>query len=132
MENVFQWIPAVDELLENERIRQFQNLPRVLVVDSIRAVLAEHRRILRQTADKYPDPDHLREAIMKDVISRIRRSAQPVFRPVINGTGIVLHTNLGRAVLSQAAREAVDLATKGYSNLELNLDLGQRGSRYAT
>jgi len=131
VENVFQWIPAVDELLENERIRQFQNLPRVLVVDSIRAVLAEHRRILRQTADKYPDPDHLREAIMKDVISRIRRSAQPVFRPVINGTGIVLHTNLGRAVLSQAAREAVDLATKGYSNLELNLDLGQRGSRYA-
>ncbi|MCP4420239.1 MAG: L-seryl-tRNA(Sec) selenium transferase [Chloroflexi bacterium] len=53
----------------------------------------------------------------------------PTLRPVINGTGVIVHTNLGRAPLSNAARKAIDNAAQGYSTLEYNIDNGQRGSR---
>ena len=55
----------------------------------------------------------------------------PSLRPVINATGVVLHTNLGRAPLSEAARDAMARVGRGYSNLEFDLESGERGSRYA-
>jgi L-seryl-tRNA(Ser) seleniumtransferase len=55
---------------------------------------------------------------------------QPTLRPLINATGVIIHTNLGRAPLSQAARRAVEQLTVGYNNLEYDLDAGGRGSRY--
>ena len=57
-------------------------------------------------------------------------SARPRLRRVINATGVIVHTNLGRAPLAQAAREAVARAAEGYGNLELDLDTGARGSRH--
>jgi L-seryl-tRNA(Ser) seleniumtransferase len=65
-----------------------------------------------------------------DLLDRARRHLAPSLRPVINATGVILHTNLGRAPLAAAAREAVDRAAAGYSNLELDLDSGERGSRH--
>jgi len=60
----------------------------------------------------------------------LEASTQPTLRPVINATGVVLHTNLGRAPLSDAVLEAMRAVGEGYSNLEFDLAAGERGSRY--
>ncbi len=64
------------------------------------------------------------------MVERLRLATRPTLRPVINATGVVIHTNLGRALLSDAARAAMDVAGADYNNLEYDLDAGQRGSRY--
>ncbi|HEU4977701.1 MAG TPA: L-seryl-tRNA(Sec) selenium transferase, partial [Solirubrobacteraceae bacterium] len=66
-----------------------------------------------------------------DLVERARARLRPSLRRVLNATGVVVHTNLGRAPLAQAARAAVARAAEGYSNLELDLDAGERGSRHA-
>ena len=62
---------------------------------------------------------------------RARAAQRPSLRRVLNATGVIVHTNLGRAPLAAAAREAVARAAEGYSNLEWDLDGGARGSRHA-
>ena len=58
------------------------------------------------------------------------RRLRPTLRPAINATGVIVHTNLGRAPLSAEARAAMDAVALGYSNLEYDLEAGKRGSRY--
>ncbi|HEV7883644.1 MAG TPA: hypothetical protein VGO81_08740, partial [Solirubrobacteraceae bacterium] len=65
-----------------------------------------------------------------DLVARARERLRPHLRRVLNATGVVVHTNLGRAPLSAQAREAVARAAEGYSNLELDLRSGTRGSRH--
>lgn len=131
LENIYQWIPAVDELLLAPQIKKINGVPRIIILDCIRGVLGGYRRSLNKTKDQYLNPGELKDAIIKDVLAEINNKAKPSLRPVINATGIVLHTNLGRAVLSEAACQAIDFVAAGYCNLELNLDSGERGSRYA-
>lgn len=131
MENVYQWIPAVDELLLNQQIKDVHGVPRMVILDCIRGVLGRYRQHLGMTKDQYHNPIELKEAILKDILEEINRRSKPLLRPVINATGVVLHTNLGRSVLSEAARQSIDFVAAGYSNLELNLDSGERGSRYS-
>ncbi|MEW6308980.1 MAG: L-seryl-tRNA(Sec) selenium transferase [Bacillota bacterium] len=71
------------------------------------------------------------QAVATDALHRLQRLRDLSLRPVINATGIVLHTNLGRAVLAAAATEAVGRAAAAYTNLEYDLDAGERGSRQA-
>ena len=71
------------------------------------------------------------EELCAQVLRKLERSAFDMLVPVINGTGILLHTNLGRAPLAAAAFEAMRSAGSGYSNLEYDLSEGRRGSRYA-
>lgn len=71
------------------------------------------------------------EELCEQVLRKLERSASDMLVPVINGTGILLHTNLGRAPLAATALEAIGTAGAGYSNLEYDLDEGRRGSRYA-
>lgn len=71
------------------------------------------------------------EALAADLIGRLDRDALELLVPVINGTGILLHTNLGRAPLAQAAFDAMRETGAGYSNLEYDVHEGRRGSRYA-
>ena len=126
-------LPAVDELLHRPPIQSLLKIhSRPLVVDSIRKVLGEKRRtILRGGAEEATataglTPDQWTEAVEQEVAAAFR----PSLRPVINATGVVLHTNLGRAPLSaEALRNVVEIAG-GYSNLELSLESGERGSRY--
>jgi L-seryl-tRNA(Ser) seleniumtransferase len=131
MENIFKWIPAVDELLLNPKIQEIHGVPRMVILDCIRKVLNSYRERLKMTQAQYQSAAELKADIINEINAEINRRVQPSLKPVINGTGVVLHTNLGRAVLSNKARQAVDKVAAGYANLELNLTSGKRGSRYA-
>ena len=97
------------------------------VVEAARQVLdAVRQGILEGTLQQLPSRQELVEQVRKCV----RRNARPSLRRVINGTGILLHTNLGRACLSEKAVQAAAEAARGYSNLEYDIEAGQRGSRY--
>jgi L-seryl-tRNA(Ser) seleniumtransferase len=115
-------LPAVHAVLERPRVRELlDQTPRNVVLDAIRAVLHESR-----AAGAQPNEDALDAAIAAEVA----RKTQPSLRPVFNATGVVLHTNLGRAPLARAAIEAIARTAGGSSNLEYDLARGERGSRY--
>ncbi len=115
-------LPAVHIVLERPRIRELlDQAPRSVVLDAVRAVLHESR-----SASAPPNEDAMDAAIEAEVARR----TQPSLRPVFNATGVVLHTNLGRAPLARAAIEAIARTAGGSSNLEYDLARGERGSRY--
>src|SRR6478672_3753630 len=115
-------LPSVSAVLDKEEIQSLLTQhPRAIVVDAIRDVIDEMRS---------SGPIAL-EALIEGVRARVTTLSQPTLRPVINATGIVLHTNLGRAPLPDAAINAVTMIAGGYTNLEYDLDEGRRGSRYS-
>jgi len=129
MNELLRKIPKVDELLRSpalaETIAQYGIHA---VTESIRAELDALRQdLLSQQAAAVPEPD----ALCRQICQRVRHSSLPSFRSVINGTGIILHTNLGRACLSEKAAQAAYDAARSYSNLEYDLESGKRGSRYS-
>ena len=116
-------LPSVGALLERAPVRALlDSAPRTLVVDAVRAAVAHARESATAPAD-----DHAWAAAIAD---RLAEMSRPSLRRVINATGIVLHTNLGRAPLAGAALDAIAALAGGYSNLELDLARGARGSRY--
>jgi L-seryl-tRNA(Ser) seleniumtransferase len=96
--------------------------PHRLTVAAARRAIDEQREALRLGRPPHPDL----QARARQLLERLQ---QPSLRRVINATGVILHTNLGRAPLSAPARDAVARAAEGYSSLELELDTGARGSR---
>jgi len=113
-------LPSVDRLLlEPEILELLRTAPRVAVVDAVRESLAAAR-----TRRAGPPASWA-----SDVRERLTDRARPSLRPVLNATGVVLHTNLGRAPLPPSAVAAMAAVGAGYSNLELDLDTGTRGSR---
>lgn len=126
-------LPAVDELLRSAQIKPLLKAhSRILVVDSIRKVLGERRQAIIRSQDEQEaaaanlSPEKWAAAVEEELAS----SFQASLRPVINATGVVLHTNLGRAPLSEEALLNLVEIASGYSNLEFNLQTGERGSRY--
>ena len=111
-------LPAVHELAAA------LDAPHVLAVAAARRAIDEHRAAIRAGAPV--NGDLLPRA--RELLAELER---PSLRRVVNATGVILHTNLGRAPLSASARDAVARAAEGYSNLELELDTGERGSRHA-
>ena len=118
-------LPSVNALLSGGAVRTLlERAPRQLVVDAVRDAVERAR------SDPRSAPRDEREwetAIGAALEARERRS----LRPVLNATGVVLHTNLGRAPIPRIAIEAVCAVAEGYSNLEYDLEHGQRGSRYS-
>jgi len=119
-------LPSVDRLLQGEAAsRWVAALGRDLVVEACREALeAERRRVL--SGEAYAGE----EALWADVVARLQATVQPTLRPVINASGVVIQTNLGRSPLSEATLDAMRRAGEGYSNLEYDLATGERGSRY--
>ncbi len=116
-------IPSVGALLELAELRALAEAgPRELVVEAVRGVLDAVRRGEPAPADG--------GAWAARVSAAVARARRPSLRPVINATGVVLHTNLGRAPLADAAVRAVRAIAADFSNLEYDLDAGARGSRY--
>jgi len=124
--NPFRTLPAVELLLHHAALEPaLRELPRPLVVEAVRAELAEERRRLAAPGASPADPD----ALAARAAARAAGVQRPELRRVINATGVVLHTNLGRAPLSPRARQAVDEVARGYSSLEFDLSTGERGDR---
>ncbi|MFZ5898704.1 MAG: L-seryl-tRNA(Sec) selenium transferase [Bacillota bacterium] len=126
-------LPSVDEILK-ELGPQVGDQPRQLVVGAIRQTLERARRSILESLDagdmSLPAKSEMLERITKDAMREIMLASRPKLRRVINATGVVLHTNLGRAILSGEARQAVQDAAAHYTNLEFDLATGKRGSRY--
>jgi L-seryl-tRNA(Ser) seleniumtransferase len=121
-------LPAVETVLRHPALEAaLRDLPRALVVEAVRAELAEERARLKARADGAPDADH----IARRAAERAARERRPALRRVLNATGVVLHTNLGRAPLPAAALRALDDVARGYSSLEYDLEAGRRGERGA-
>jgi L-seryl-tRNA(Ser) seleniumtransferase len=123
-------IPGLDRLLGSEAVAPLlEEWPRERVADALRGALDEARRgVPEGDADPGDLDDPARYAAAAEL--RLRRADRPSLRRVVNATGVVLHTNLGRAPLADEARAAMARAGGGYSNLELDLEDGRRGSRY--
>ncbi|MFH1639877.1 MAG: L-seryl-tRNA(Sec) selenium transferase [Chloroflexota bacterium] len=119
-------LPGVDRLLSDERIDRLTGaFSRDVVVDLIRSQLSQIRQsvIDGQTVPSFDE-------IVSSIAARMHHLEKPGIRPVINATGVILHTNLGRAPLSIETMKAMEIASRGYSNLEFDLDTGKRGSRH--
>lgn len=122
-------IPKVDKILQTEPVRELlEKHSRGTVIVAIRAVLEEIRQSI---LDNRAAPSDLAEdAVAERVATACTAASAASLRRVINGTGIIIHTNLGRSILPEAAREPLLNAAFKPTNLEFNLKSGERGSRY--
>ncbi len=119
-------LPGVDTLLQMSDCQDWiEQYGHALVVEAVRLAVADARRELLQRGD-VPSP----EALIERAARHLRLLTRPTLGPAINATGVIVHTNLGRAPLCQDALAAMAAVGRGYSNLEYDLDAGRRGSRY--
>lgn len=127
-------IPKVDLLIEDEEIKELINdSDRELVVDIIREKTEELRNFIL-ASDSIISEDEISEKIdnlIDDISIKVRKITQLNMRKVINATGTILHTNLGRAVISEKIADRLKEIVTGYSNLEYDIEAGERGERYS-
>lgn len=131
MSSLFRHIPSVDRFLQDlEQDRAVASLPRTMVKDLLAEFLDLCREEIR--AGIVTEESLLTiKALAPRAGAYVRARSRPHFRRVINATGVVIHTNLGRSILAGEAVAAVAEGCRHYSNLEMDLDTGQRGSRYS-
>lgn len=128
---LYRSIPKVDVLLENQDIvTLIENHHRDVVVDVIREEIDKLRNFIKENDDV-----NLIEEKINNLIENIKISTEKVYsyniKKVINGTGTILHTNLGRAIISKKHADYLSEVVTSYSNLEYNLEEGRRGERYS-
>jgi L-seryl-tRNA(Ser) seleniumtransferase len=129
--NLYSLLPSVDVALRGlEQDRDFSGLPRPMLRDLVNEFLDLCREEIRSQALQEPSQLEHRQLFPR-LAAYVRTRSRPHFRRVVNATGVVVHTNLGRSLLCEAAMEAVVAADRWYSNLELDLATGKRGSRYS-
>lgn len=122
-------IPKVDELMKQPLLLSLcESVPSQTVTQAVRQVLEDLRKdILSGKIEEMPSV----EALCAGIVSDANRQAEPSLKKVINATGIILHTNLGRACISARAAAAAQEVAQSYSTLEYNLQAGRRGTRYS-
>ena len=121
-------LPSVDSLLaRSPTVKLIGAYGRKRVVQAIRAQLEGARHAILASASV----DTCESALLQGIESILRRQQKSTLRPVINATGVIIHTNLGRALLSASAQAAIGAAARAYNSLEFDLDTGKRGSRLA-
>ncbi len=120
-------LPGVDYLLELvKKDAKFSDIPRNVILYSLRQTLDRMRKDILAGIDPVITDD----IILKHALLSAQEKIKPRLVSVINATGVVLHTNLGRALLCDDALSHITAVAKTYSNLELNIETGKRGSRY--
>ena len=125
MESEFRRLPGVDKVLADERVRRAgRQYPHERLVAVVREQLEQERKSIMagKKASSF-------DGIVDSVLSQLASIESVSLRPLINATGVILHTNLGRAPLSREAIAAMESVSRGYSNLEFDLESGARGSR---
>lgn len=128
MKELLRKIPRVDDLLKEEGFLKLREVyPEHLCKDTLRATLeAIRKRLISGESDEVPKL----EAIIEETRQRLEELHFRRLRRVINGTGVIIHTNLGRSLLSHSARQAMLEVASFYSSLEFDLEKGERGERY--
>ncbi|MEW5957491.1 MAG: L-seryl-tRNA(Sec) selenium transferase [Chloroflexota bacterium] len=119
-------LPSVDKLLQHADLRQLIDVySRERLVEAIRSELETARQRIMAGEPALPVDE-----LVQRSRTRLQTELRPSLQPVINATGVIIHTNLGRALLSRRAQQAMLQAATAYTNLEYDLEAGQRGSRY--
>ncbi|MCW5857773.1 MAG: L-seryl-tRNA(Sec) selenium transferase [Caldilineales bacterium] len=122
----YRTLPSTDRLLaQPELAGALAEFGRSTVRDAARRLLEAVRAEIAAGASAPSLVD-----LIARLLADLRRDLTPSLRPLINATGVIIHTNLGRVPLSASAQQAMIAAATGYSNLEYDLEAGQRGSRY--
>ena len=131
IQNRLRLLPGVDQLLRTELIvALLAEHPRQLVLNAIRQVLEETRAAILAGSEDESNPAPNPAELLRLCAERVDQLSQYTLQPVINATGIVVHTNLGRSLLPRPALERLDRIGRGYNNLEYDVRQGRRGSRY--
>ncbi|HKS71387.1 MAG TPA: L-seryl-tRNA(Sec) selenium transferase, partial [Ktedonobacterales bacterium] len=128
-DDVLRTLPAVDTLIRAAPIQQWaraHDTPHEALVRAAREVLAAARDEIVRTRTLLTH-----NVLAARVVAELESAQRPVLRPVINATGVIVNTNLGRSPLAQEALDAMLAAAQGYTNLEYDLEAGARGSRQA-
>jgi L-seryl-tRNA(Ser) seleniumtransferase len=127
-------IPAIHLLIEQPQVKRFSaemNIPHEFLASAAQQVTDEWRGQIRKGTKLLNTEQQMLEQMIQDLHKNITAWLTPHLHRVINGTGVVLHTNLGRALLSESAIQQVIEAAGSYSNLEYDIAGGQRGSRHS-
>ncbi|MEM7783140.1 MAG: L-seryl-tRNA(Sec) selenium transferase [Planctomycetota bacterium] len=128
MANIFRKLPSVNQLLESPQLKQaVESVNHNVVVDGIRTFLDDLRTQVVNAADEITIPSA--NELASKIADWIKTEEKPYLREVINGTGIVLHTGLGRAPLGSDALKAMNEIARGYASVEIDLATGERGQR---
>lgn len=130
--SLFRLLPSVDELLRSPQLEPLlARYGQPSVTGAARALLEQTRRAIADDRLDEPGTKAAIVALPALIENRLSEEFRCSLRPVINATGVILHTNLGRAPLSRNALEQVAAVAQGYSNLEFDLETGERGERDA-
>ncbi|MDK2901273.1 MAG: L-seryl-tRNA(Ser) seleniumtransferase [Thermosediminibacterales bacterium] len=132
---VLRKLPAVDIVLNSKKIKELEGLyPKEIIADTIREVIERERQKILKWEGKMEeelDDKRILDNIVMNVIIWVEKKFKPSLKRVVNATGTVLHTNLGRSILPASIREHLYSIIAGYSSLEYDIDKGERGSRYS-
>lgn len=125
-------LPAVDRVLREDALHGLSDqLPQEAISGAVQDVITGLRQELLAKGELSSPDQILPENVAAIAADKCRALLQPSLRKVINATGTLLHTNLGRAPLSDIVLKSIQSVSEGYSNLEFDLDSGQRGYRYS-
>lgn len=125
-------IPSVDELMRDKELQGLSRIyPRTVVVDCIREYLQEYRKLVMAMENEEEPAAADASMIVGGIAAKVHEKMRSSLINVVNATGVVLHTNLGRAPLSIRLKDGIWDIASGYSNLEMDLESGERGSRYS-
>lgn len=128
---LYRSIPKVDVLLEKEEMKVgIEKYGREIVVDAIRIETEELRKFIG-TCDSEDTAKDAITNVTASILARAEKMLMPNMKKIINATGTILHTNLGRAPIGMEHMQHIAEIATGYSNLEYNLDAGKRGERYS-
>ncbi|MFZ0449961.1 MAG: L-seryl-tRNA(Sec) selenium transferase [Desulfatiglandaceae bacterium] len=129
-QSLFRRLPGVDSLLEQGALKEaVAENPRDLILMAVHAVLDQLRSAIGEGIEIHEEELSL-ESVAIRAVEELERISRPSLRPVINATGVIVHTNLGRSLLGEKVLRKFRALSGGYSNLEYDLEAGKRGSRY--
>ena len=126
-------LPGVDRILEyGARDRLFDDIPKTVLLPAIRGVIEALRGRILESEAPVDDGCFSKATLVAEVKQRACKTTALKLKRTVNATGVVVHTNLGRSLLAPAVLDQLTTISSRYSNLEFDLEKGQRGSRYST